>query len=117
MNCATLEKLELKLRLEDDLYSVLAFDNYSIIGIGRVTGDGTSYFYVQDLIVHPKYRGKGVGRMLMEYLEYYFECNVPKYAYIGLIAAIGAKGFYKRFGFLERANKSQGMYKFYLRQE
>lgn len=53
-----------------------AFDGAQLVGLCRAVGDGLTIVYVQDLLVHPAYQRKGIGRellgrMLEEYKEVY----------------------------------------------
>lgn len=98
--------------LKNDLYSICIFDEDKIIGIGRVIGDGEIYFYIQDVIVHPEYQGKKVGKMIMESIEDFLQNNSNKNSFIGLMAAKGVKDLYKKYGYTERAEDSPGMYKY-----
>jgi len=41
------------------LYSVCAYAEGKTVGIARVIGDGGMTLYVQDVIVHPDYQGRG----------------------------------------------------------
>lgn len=43
-----------------------AWDEHRLIGVARAVGDGASILYVQDLLVHPEYQGKGVGSSLLK---------------------------------------------------
>ena len=49
--------------LENSLFSVVAIEHGDVIGLGRIVGDGGLYFYIQDLIVHPEFQGKGLGKL------------------------------------------------------
>lgn len=54
--------------------------------------------------------GRGVGAALTEWLLRYIDNMTRPGAFVGLLAAIGASGFYRRFGFAERPTERQGMY-------
>lgn len=97
--------------LEKDLFSICVFDHEVPIGMGRVIGDGAIYFYVQDVIVLPKYQGIGVGNLIMNHIEEYLIQNTNKNSFIGLIAADGAKEFYYKYGYKERPDNKPGMSK------
>lgn len=84
------------------LVSVVARDGNRLAGFGRVVGDGVLYFYLQDVIVHPDFRGQGVGRLIVEALLAKVLERAPVGATIGLMAADGKEGFYERFGFTRR---------------
>jgi len=42
-----------------------AYDGDRLVGIIRSVGDGASILYIQDLLVHPEYQHKGIGKRLM----------------------------------------------------
>ncbi len=102
-----------KKALENDLFSVCVLDDKTTIGLGRVIGDGAVYYYVQDVIVLPDYQKKGVGKLLMDEIENFLAGNCHKNAFIGLMAAKGVEGFYKKYGYGVRARGASGMYKLF----
>nr|WP_275692646.1 GNAT family N-acetyltransferase [Rheinheimera hassiensis] len=73
-----------------------------LIGMARVVGDGFMYFYIQDVIVAPDYRGKGIGHAIMTRVEAYLAKAYTTGATVGLLAAKGKEPFYRRYGFIER---------------
>ena len=79
--------------------------------MGRVVGDGSIYFYIQDVIVLPEYKGKGVGKRIMMEIERYLDKTISHYAFIGLMAADGVASFYHQFGFAKRPKEAPGMFK------
>jgi ribosomal protein S18 acetylase RimI-like enzyme len=68
-----------------------------IVGMARVISDGYSDAYIQDVVVLPDYRGRGVGRELVRRLTQF--CTARKIAWIGLVAEPGTQGFYEDLGF------------------
>ena len=70
--------------------------NDKAIGMGRVISDGISDAYIQDLIIMPEYRKKGIGKKLVKTLIDY--CISKKLVWIGLIAEPGSEDFYKDLG-------------------
>lgn len=44
-----------------------------IIGMGRIIGDGARIFYIQDVVIHSNFQGKGIGTTIMEKLIAYIE--------------------------------------------
>ena len=97
--------------LGNDLFSVCVFDNRTLVGMGRIVGDGAIYFYIQDIIVIPGYQRKGIGELIMNEIEAYLEENAFNNSFIGLMAADGVQKFYHRFGYVERADTQPGMSK------
>jgi len=67
------------------------------IGMGRVLSDGISDAYIQDLVVLPDYRGKHVGKKIVQKLLDY--CLSKGIHWIGLIAEPGSSQFYTTLGF------------------
>ncbi len=100
--------------LNNSLFNVSIYDKDSLIGMGRIVGDGHMYFYVQDVIVEPKYQNKGLGAMVMKEIELYLSENAKKGSTIGLLAAKGKEGFYTKYGYYERSGDplGKGMCKF-----
>ena len=79
-------------------------DNDKAVSLGRVIWDHGYSVLIADVIVAPKYQGKGLGRKLMEaIMEYIRSLLKPGYRImISLMAAENKQGFYKKFGFIER---------------
>lgn len=94
--------------LANSLFHVVIRDQSRIIGMGRVVGDGSMYFYVQDVVVDPDYQKQGIGRALMSEIEHYLSDSAKKGSTIGLLAAKGKESFYSRYGYTLRPNESLG---------
>lgn len=90
------------------LFNVTLRDGARLAGFGRVVGDGVLYFYLQDVIVHPDFRGQGVGRKIVEALLAEVLARAPMGATIGLMSAEGKEGFYEKFGFTRRPTDHLG---------
>ncbi|MEG9328136.1 GNAT family N-acetyltransferase [Salinimicrobium catena] len=97
--------------LENDLFSVCVFNDEKMIGMGRVLGDGAIYFYIQDVIVHPDFHGRGIGKLIMDSIEEYLKKTTNQNSFVGLMAAEGVKDFYKKYGYQERPAGRPGMFK------
>lgn len=83
-------------------------ENKKTIGMGRILSDGISDAYIQDLIILPNYRGKGIGKRLLEKLLNY--CLSKGILWIGLIAEPGQDSFYKSYGFKKMQNYTPMLY-------
>ena len=97
--------------LKNDLFSVCIIADGTLVGMGRIVGDGAIYFYIQDIIVIPGYQRKGIGVLIMNEIEGYLKENTFNNSFIGLMAADGVQKFYHKFGYLERAKTRPGMSK------
>jgi ribosomal protein S18 acetylase RimI-like enzyme len=85
--------------IRGSLVFVVAVDRASgrAVGMGRAISDGVSDAYIQDLVVLPEYRGRGIGRaILRRILE---GCRERGIGWIALIAEGGSGAFYRRLGF------------------
>lgn len=53
---------------QHSLKVLAAFEEQQLIGIIRVVGDGHSIVFVQDLLIHPDYQRRGLGRELLNHI-------------------------------------------------
>jgi GNAT superfamily N-acetyltransferase len=97
--------------LQNSLYSLCAIDRNTVVGFGRLVGDGHLYFYLQDIMVLPEYQGHGIGYGITEKIDLYVKSIAPPGAFFGLMAAAGAAGLYEKFGFQPRSPEMPGMCK------
>lgn len=93
--------------LQNSLYVVCVYDREELIGMARIIGDGYTCFYIQDVLVHPKYQGRGIGKEIMKRILEYIK-DVDKTAIIGLMSSKGKESFYEKFGFIKRPNDKYG---------
>ena len=79
------------------------------IGFARVITDRATFAYLCDVFVHEDYRGKALGKWMME-------CILAHPELQGLrrwsLATHDAHGLYKQFGFTELSDPSKWMEKF-----
>ena len=96
--------------LAHSAFIVSARDGGKAVGMARVITDYGYTVYIADVIVHPDYQGKGLGREIMTRIMAYVDENVaPGQAkFITLMAAKGKEGFYEKFGFLKRPTAELG---------
>ena len=96
-----------KLALDNTLVKVSIFDGEKIIATARAIGDKGMCYYIKDVIVHPDYQAKGVGRLLIESLLKFINDNGVKGTeiFVELCAAPKVMQFYEKCGFA--ANEAQ----------
>ena len=89
----------LKYLIKGSFAFAVAIDSNSkkAIGMGRLISDGISDAYIQDLIVIPTFRKKGIGKQIAQTLIDY--CKKRKINWLGLISEPNQDGFYKKLGF------------------
>ncbi|MHA1996113.1 MAG: GNAT family N-acetyltransferase [Candidatus Hodarchaeales archaeon] len=98
--------------LKNSLFSVCMVHKNKIIAIGRVIGDAGIYYYIQDVMVLPKFQRKGLGKKIMKAIMNYLEKNADPTAFVGLMAAKGFWQFYEEYGFQKRTSDGPGMFKY-----
>ncbi len=95
--------------LPNSLYATTIRDEGTLIGMGRVVGDGGCNFEIVDIAVHPDYQRIGIGQSIMTRIMSFIENNAPDSAYVSLIADHHSPALYAKFGFKLTSPKSVGM--------
>ena len=70
-----------------------------LVGYLRLLTDHAYMFYILDVMVNPGYRGRGIGRALLD--KTVEESKKKGFIKIFLTAIPGTEGFYRQFGFQE----------------
>ncbi|MCK9223610.1 MAG: GNAT family N-acetyltransferase [Candidatus Muirbacterium halophilum] len=94
--------------MENSFPFVGVFDNDKIIGMGRAISDKVSDAYIQDIFVLEQYRGKGLGKKLVNNIINFLQNN--EISWIGLIAKPGKTIFYENIGFEKMKDFSPMLY-------
>ncbi len=88
---------EYKNPLMTSYYHIAIYENDELIGYVDCVSNGVTDAYIQDLMVHPDYQGKGIGTDLMNKM---IECLKEKRIYmISVVFEESLKPFYEKFGF------------------
>lgn len=99
-----------KKTLANTYYSVSIYDDETIIGYGRLIGDGICFMYIHDVMVRPNYQNKKIGTMIMNKLLDKIKTiereNPDLRVYLG--ASKGKEEFYEKFGFTKRIDADLG---------
>ncbi|WP_099156722.1 GNAT family N-acetyltransferase [Virgibacillus ndiopensis] len=99
--------------LKNSLFAVSIYDKTTLIGMGRVIGDGGAFFQIVDIVVKPSYQGRGLGKMIMKELMKYLDEHTYSGSYVSLIADDPANKLYEQFGFRYTYPRSHGMCRMY----
>lgn len=94
--------------LNNSLYAVCAMYKGEVVGTGRIIGDGGIYFHLQDVIVDPRFQGRGIGTGIVQRLMTYIADKACSNAMVGLMCAKGVDPLYQKFGFITRPNEKYG---------
>lgn len=99
-----------KKALANTYYSVSIYDDETIIGYGRLIGDGICFMYIHDVMVRPDYQNKKIGTMiinkLLDKIKTIERENPDLRVYLG--ASKGKEEFYEKFGFTKRIDADLG---------
>ena len=96
--------------LKHSIFSVVAVESNSVVGMARVIGDKGLYFYIQDVVVHPDYQSQKIGTALMQEVMHFIKTHAGSGAFVGLMAAKGLETYYHHFGFTARDINAPGMF-------
>lgn len=104
---------ELEQALRSSWYLVCAYDEETLVGIGRMVSDGIVHAMIYDMIVDPAYQGQGIGTEILKRLvEYGRSLRIRD---IQLFCARGKRPFYEKNGFTARPDDAPGMqYKYHV---
>ncbi len=107
--------------LANSLYKIVAMDGKIPVGMARVVGDGGYVYFICDVIVHPEYQSRGLGRKIIEHVLNWLESQVEdgETIMVNLMSAMNKESFYKKLGFHQRpfGNHGSGMSKWISRKE
>lgn len=101
----TLEQV--RLAMENSAFRVSVFYNDKIVAMARMIGDMGLCYYIKDVVVHPDYQKKGIGRLLINELLDFIKSNgiSGTQIFVELCAMPDKIPFYEKFGF--SANEAQ----------
>ena len=85
--------------MNNSLFGVVATVNDKVVGTGRIVGDGAIFYYIQDLMVMPKYQKRGMGSAILDALIVYINNNAQWPCYISLFTSKGLEKLFTPYGF------------------
>ncbi|WP_165817906.1 GNAT family N-acetyltransferase [Microbacterium sp. Gd 4-13] len=95
--------------LDGSLHGAVAVCDGHVLGAGRLVGDGSRYFYVQDVIVHPDASADGLATRLVDRLLTWVRHTAGHSAIVGLFSSPDAVGVYSSLGFVPASEDPVGM--------
>lgn len=98
-NAYTTDLASLKKGFANSLLVLGAYEDDLLVGLIRVVGDASTIIFIQDLLVHPHYQHKNIGKSLVDEV-------LNRYKDVRQIELITDKeeksiSFYKKLGFKE----------------
>ncbi len=78
-------------------FHIAVYEENNLIGYIDCVSNGVTDAYIQDLVVHPDYQGRGIGTALMNKMIGHLK---EKHIYmISVVFEESLKPFYRKFGF------------------
>ncbi|OKH26031.1 GNAT family N-acetyltransferase [Hydrococcus rivularis NIES-593] len=102
-----IEDLEIAINNSNPVVTV--WDANRIIGFARATSDGIYRATVWDVVIHPDYRGLGLGRKLVETVLSHPLLNRVEKVYL---MTTHQQSFYERIGFQENRTTTMVLHNF-----
>jgi ribosomal protein S18 acetylase RimI-like enzyme len=99
-----IEDLEIAIANSDPVITV--WDGSRIIGFARATSDVIYRAGIWDVVIHPEYRGSGLGRKLVETVLAHPRVNRVEKVYL---TTTHQQSFYERIGFVPMPSQSTTM--------
>ena len=105
-----LSREQAKMAIENSRHIVVAYEEDTPIGMGRIVGDGAVISYIQDLIIVPQAQGNGFGGRLLEQLIAYVDSITIEGTemMLCLMCAKGRENFYQHHHFIARPTEALG---------
>ncbi|MEN9206644.1 MAG: GNAT family N-acetyltransferase [Gloeomargarita sp. GMQP_bins_120] len=101
----TVEELQTALAHSDPVVTV--WDGEKLIGFARATSDRVYRAVLWDVVIHPEYRGRGLGRRLVETVLAHPSIRSVERVYL---MTSSQQGFYERLGFEENRTTTMVRY-------
>ena len=100
-------KGQLKTAIKNSWYMVSAYEGQDLIGFGRIISDEVHHALIVDLIIHPRFQGKGIGGKIIQMLIE--KCKLHNIKDVQLFSAKNKTRFYEKYGFSVRDLEAPGM--------
>jgi len=75
------------------------YDNKRQVGFARVVTDGATIYYLCDVFIDEEYRGRGLGKKLVELITKEFE------GISGILRTLDAHNLYEQYGFIKDSER------------
>lgn len=97
---------DLKVVYKNSKYMCFLYIGVQLIGAGRALADGLDCSYICDVVTHPSFQGRGIGKQIINKLVDFSH----DYNKIILYSNIGKENFYAKLGFA-KMNTAMAIFK------
>lgn len=94
--------------VKNSLCFVTAWYDNQIVGMGRIVGDNVTSFYIQGVVIIPRFQKQGIGTLIVNKLICYAQTKAADGASVWLFAHKGTENFYEKAGFNLHPNRIRG---------
>jgi GNAT superfamily N-acetyltransferase len=110
MNWTVDPKEQWEKSLKHTIHSIVAVMNDEIIAMGRLLGDASIYWYINDVFVLSEHQRKGIGSEIVKRLLEHIRTNgLPgTEVSVCLMCAKDKEPFYEKLGFRSRPHEYEG---------
>ncbi len=98
---------DLNTAIENSEPVISVWDHQKLIGFARATSDGIYRATIWDVVIHPEYRGAGLGRKLVETVLTHPRMNRVERVYL---TTTHQQSFYERIGFETNSSTTMVLY-------
>ncbi len=97
-----LEENQFNYILENSTYRLTIYNQGELLGMARCISDKAYLYLLCDIMIHPEFQKKGIGKRLVSHFIQYLKHKIGnQYAKIYIMSLKGKEGFYKSLGFQE----------------
>jgi N-acetylglutamate synthase-like GNAT family acetyltransferase len=104
---------DLEIAIAHSLPIISVWDREHLIGFARATSDGIYRATIWDVVIHPDYRGAGLGRQLVQTLLAHPHMNRVERIYL---MTTHQQRFYETIGFVSNSNSTMLLHQNNVRQ-
>lgn len=108
-----LDNALVKKSLDNSMFKITAIEDGKAVGIARIIGDYATHGLLSDVIVHPDYQGKGIGKAmittLLDSLQQFVDDGRDEFL-LEALPTNGKEGFYVKCGFKYKPENMAGVY-------
>lgn len=90
---------KIDIAMAHSLYLVSVYEGGTLIGLGRIVGDGGITFAITDIMVDKRYQRQGIADRIADMIDQWIEQNADENSFIMLLANKPADLLYKKYRF------------------